>query len=528
MKLAQRFLETLGPPPWQVSAAGLLREVTPKTLASLTKLMKQADEQRQGAHAILPRDGTTVRHLAIHTPRDAKASILPVPPSIVVMAKELTMIWVLNDPVPAPMAQAISADLAKAVKGRPAVGEGVPLPGSILYAVSGFRLTSKFPVQMLQPLKDAYRLVDGRICRPAKQPARAAIDPATLAVPLGVAQDGGQVTWQPGQQSNGFMLILGASGSGKTETLKVVGSAIHKAGIPLLIFDFHGDVRLPGVQDVLLSSGTDSTRGLNPMELDGACARESGLYDQRGALREMIMRASPMLGHRQSNALREAIETVCLHAGILDNDPATWSRTPPTFADLMREIEDEGLKAGVSELFGHPIFQRNEHLRIDALLARSTRLDLSKLSDGVRFIATESLLQRLFRFLRMRGPIPTNPSDDKDRFRLFVMIDEAKILSMGGNGGRNILSDLFTEARKFGLGMILASQMAEHFSSEVRANAATWLVLKPQEMSEAKRNAPNVGVEPEKLMALNGRGDGFYRDRSAEGARRIQVRALSI
>lgn len=104
------------------------------------------------------------------------------------------------------------------------------------------------------------------------------------------------------------------------------------------------------------------------------------------------------------------------------------------------------------------------------------------------------------------------------------MIDEAKILSMGG--GANILDTLATEARKFGLGMILASQMAEHFSGQVRANAATWLVLKPQEIGEAKRNAANVGVEPEALLKLKGRGDGYYRDRSSEKACRVQVRAL--
>lgn len=82
---------------------------------------------------------------------------------------------------------------------------------------------------------------------------------------------------------------------------------------------------------------------------------------------------------------------------------------------------------------------------------------------------------------------------------------------------------MITEARKFGLGMILASQMSEHFSEDVRANAATWLVLKPNDVQEAKKNAPNVGLDPEDLMRLQGRGDGYYRDRAGGRARRIQV-----
>lgn len=367
----------------------------------------------------------------------------------------------------------------------------------------------------------------------------------TLDVLLGTERASStQVRWLPGKQSNGFFLILGASGSGKTETLKVLGTSIATAGVPVLVFDFHGDVVLPGVRSVLLSSGSASTLGLNPMELDIHGAEESGLYDQRAALRGMVQRAVPALGHRQSNLLREAFDEAYRRAGIVDHDPTTWSSDPPTFRvvqDILGEwAEDderksqragiEGCLAAVQELFDHPIFQRDRHITVEEMLSSSLRLDLSKLPDQVRFIATETLLKKLFRILRLRGPIPVHPADDRQRFRLFVVIDEAKILSLGG-GDRdradNILNELITEARKFGLGMVLASQMSDHFSEEVRANAATWLVLKPMDVREAKKNAPNVSVDPEDLIQLAGRGDGYYRDRPSSRARRIQVRPLT-
>ena len=176
-----------------------------------------------------------------------------------------------------------------------------------------------------------------------------------------------------------------------------------------------------------------------------------------------------------------------------------------------------------------PIFQRDQHVSIDDMRAQSTRLDLSKLPDNVRFIATETLLRRIFRKLRLEGPIPVQATD-RERFRLFVIIDEAKILSLGG-GERDradgILNELMTEARKFGLGMIIASQMSDHFSEDVRANAATWLVLKPMELKEARKNAANVSVDGEDLMRLAGRGDGFYRDKATGRGRRIQVLPVS-
>lgn len=524
MRTARRFLETLCPPPWGIVAGGVSRNYSEKQLDQMQKLISMTYQQRRSVYVMLPETGGNVRHLVVHAPRGVKSGNMSPPPSISITARDVTMIWALNAPIPISEAQALSQRLAGRAGGRPGVGEAILLPGSVLFHSPGPMRTQRFPVSMMPPKGRAYRIANGELVSEAK-PARPDYDARDLAVPLGTSA-AGEVVWLPGRQSNGFMLVLGASGSGKTETLKTVGASIDRFGVPLLVFDFHGDVRIPGVKDVLLSSGTSSTHGLNPMELDGACAKESGLYDQRGALREMIQRACPALGHKQANALREAIERVYIQAGILDNDPTTWGAMPPSFADLIREIEDDGLRAGAAELFGHPIFSRQQHLSVDDLLARSTRLDLSKLSDGVRFIATETLLQRIFRNLRLRGPIPVNPADDHERFRLYVVIDEAKILAAGGDKARNILNELFTEARKFGLGMVLASQMAEHFSSEVRANASTWLVLKPQAMEEAKRNAPNVGVAPEQLMALKGRGDGYYRDRFTTEAQRVQVRAI--
>ncbi|ACC69439.1 helicase HerA-like domain-containing protein [Paraburkholderia phymatum] len=366
----------------------------------------------------------------------------------------------------------------------------------------------------------------------------------SLDIMLGKEVNSSQpVSWAPGRQSNGFFLVLGASGSGKTETLKVLGKGVSDHGVPVLVLDFHGDVQFPGLRSVLLSSGTSSTIGVNPMELDSQSAEETGLYDQRKVIRDMIRNAVPALGHRQGAILRDAIEAAYTTAGFSDTDPATWRNAPPTFADVEQILggwaEDdarksqrasiEGCLAAVQEIFEHPIFQRTEHVSVEEILAESVRLDLSKLTDEVRYIAAETLLRKIFRVLRLKGPIPVQPVDDRQRFRLFVVVDEAKILSTGGgdpDAPDRILNLLFTEARKFGLGMILASQMSDHFGSEVKANAATWLVLKPMDIREAKKNAPNVHMEPEALTSLKGKGDGYFRDRSSPRARRVQVEPL--
>ncbi|MBL8421172.1 MAG: DUF853 family protein [Dechloromonas sp.] len=369
--------------------------------------------------------------------------------------------------------------------------------------------------------------------------------PVALEIQLGEELNTkSQVSWAPGRQSNGFFLILGASGSGKTETLKVLGKGVADYGVPVLVLDFHGDVIFPGLKSVLMSSGTSSTTGINPMELDSQSAEETGLYDQRKVLRDMIRNAVPALGHRQNAILRDAIEDAYTAAGFEDSNPSTWKNLPPTFADVedilgawadddsrkSQRSAIEGCLAAVQEIFEHPIFHRKEHVSIDEILSSNVRLDLSKLTDEVRYIAAETLLRKIFRVLRLKGPIPVQPVDDRQRFRLFVVIDEAKILSTGAgdpDAPDRILNLLFTEARKFGLGMILASQMSDHFGSEVKANAASWLVLKPMDVKEAKKNAPNVHMDSDALTSLKGRGDGYLRDRASARARRIQVRPLS-
>lgn len=383
--------------------------------------------------------------------------------------------------------------------------------------------------------------------RPLPRAAAAAPEaaaPGRLSILLGHECVGGRsVHWQPGAQSNGFFIILGASGSGKTETLKVLTEGIHAAGVPVLILDFHGDVRIDGVRSEILSHGPSSQIGINPMELDAQDA-DHGPYMQRQELRELLGRAV-QLGHRQNAVLKEALAEVYRRRGILDEDMSTWGREPPTLAEvdstLAEWLQDdehksqrasiEGCRAVVESLFENPLFRRSRRLSVEEILSKGARLDLHALSDGERLIVTDTLLRKIFRALRARGPIPVQPESDLQRFRLFVVIDEAKILSQGmkeqdRDRSSAILNVLITEARKFGLGMILATQMADHFSDEVKANAATWLVLRAQDAKEARKNAPNVQIEPSQVIELKGRGDGYLRDRPGSPGRRIQVRPL--
>lgn len=364
----------------------------------------------------------------------------------------------------------------------------------------------------------------------------------SLSVLLGnTRRDNTPCYWEVAKQPNGFFLILGASGSGKTETLKVIASEIHHFGIPSLIFDFHGDVTLDGAEDYMLSHGPASTHGINPMELDSIDPADGGVYAQVNILLSMLKACIPSLGHRQWRIIKDTLNNAYQEAGISDGDTNTWTRTPPNFGNVLRKLEsqmdDNSISSSqrnivssaydaVSRVFEHPIFHREQLISIDTLLSESHHLNLTHLEEDVRFVVTDTLLRKIARALKSKGNIPVQPQTDFERFRLFIFIDEAKILSLGGkdrDASGAVLNTLATEYRKFGLGMVLASQMSDHFSNETKSQIASRLVLKPFDFAEAKKNAQDVSLDPNDLMLLKGKGDGYLKMSSSSRAIRIQI-----
>jgi len=73
--------------------------------------------------------------------------------------------------------------------------------------------------------------------------------------------------WNPEKLANPHGAIIGATGSGKTQTLKAIAIEAYRVyGVKLVVIDFHGDQSLPGEKVYQLHAS--STAGINPLVID--------------------------------------------------------------------------------------------------------------------------------------------------------------------------------------------------------------------------------------------------------------------
>ena len=175
-RAAVACLRAIGVAPWEVIAGGRLRMFGEKQLDAMSKWISHAASQQVGVYAGLPiREGQT-RHISIRALRTVRPSDLRPAPSLIVTAEQHWLVWTLNEPVPVVDARRLAQGLARQCGGVPAIGEAIPLPGSIRYAQTGVGLRARHNVTLLPPIERAYRLVGGEIGAAAVAPAAALED----------------------------------------------------------------------------------------------------------------------------------------------------------------------------------------------------------------------------------------------------------------------------------------------------------------------------------------------------------------
>ena len=292
------------------------------------------------------------------------------------------------------------------------------------------------------------------------------------------------VYWNPDPvngSANPHVLVLGESGFGKTYAVSCLLTELAQRRIPSVVFDYSQGFSLDSSPQEFLQFGKpkelDAGRnGVNINPLQGYPFDLHGPVSIAQRVADTFKRVYSGIGIQQHAMLRQAVLDV-----LPEYDAVTRQETPP-FLDLQKQLEsyadDHGfpnrrlastVASHISTMFVFNTFRSDgQDMQWDDMLYSNGQVFVVKLKGlehSLEQAVTEFLLWNFIGYVESLGPGP---------LRCFVVLDEAHKLSFD-NGSP--AEKLLREGRKFGVGVILASQQPDDFSSVAFANTATKLVF---------------------------------------------------
>jgi type IV secretory pathway VirB4 component len=301
--------------------------------------------------------------------------------------------------------------------------------------------------------------------------------------------------WNPEALPNAHIVTIGASGSGKTQTLKAIAYELRRTypQVQVILIDFHGDQAL--ISEQCYPMHMASPHGINPLVIN--LDPEGGGPNLQAIIVAALLKKAIQLGPNQEGLLLEVLADCYQRRGIDQADQQTWQQCPPHFGDVQTHLqkrEDEGckdsakLRLKLGATFQYGIFSRQQ----PDLNAPLIRIDLSKLPPALQGVGAESLAHQLLNHHRLLGEIEGRLP------RTVVFIDEAKEMPrMSGNACDRIIAD----GRKYGLALVLASQSERHLSLDIIGNSATKIVL-PVDQTEVRKVARKFRFAENRIAQL--------------------------
>jgi len=312
---------------------------------------------------------------------------------------------------------------------------------------------------------------------------------------LGGFEGGKQIFWDPDKEKNPHFLVVGTSGSGKTETVKAIILELKRQGIPSLIFDFHDDFTELG--DYTLDVSKESFNLLAP-------AWNQKPIDLCYQIANIIAKVYG-LGIIQQGIIRDAIKSTYEELGINLHEEAGHELDFPTLKFVKERLwsssekEIERVKARCSDLFELNIFSENTgEVEFKEILKKTTVINLHDFpTEDVKVAISEFFLNKLRYELYKIGK--------KDSVYGYVVVDEAHRLTYE----ESPVDALLRESRKYGFGVILSSQRPSDFSNTTLANVGSVIALQCSLVHDAKAVANHLGCSYYLIKDLQEPGLGY-------------------
>ena len=336
----------------------------------------------------------------------------------------------------------------------------------------------------------------------------------TVRVFLG-SNKGEEVRWVPAEEKNPHFLVVGTSGSGKTESLKAIVHELRRDRVPSLIIDFHNEYR-----DVSESSINLRNLTINPLEVLPGRRPQDVVYEVANILRKIFR-----LGDRQEALLRSCIRDCYLAEGI-DILEVQEKTVAPRFLGIREHINRvttptnkaiaESLLSRIEVLFEINIFfEENTTIPFDQILSRTTAIELKDFpTEDVKAAIAEFFINKLVYHMYQRGRSPD--------VKFYCLVDEAHRLLYENSP----LDRMLRESRKYGSGVILSSQRPTDFSETILANIGGLLSLQCNLEKDAKFIAKQMGIDFTDVLNLNSTGQGYLKLTSSPHTIPVQILSL--
>jgi len=275
--------------------------------------------------------------------------------------------------------------------------------------------------------------------------------------------------------ANRNILVVGASGTGKSTLAKELASRVADLGIATVVFDVHGEY----------CGELRSFRCLDAAELSLNIfkASEEGVRQRVDFLVDVVTDLYA-LGSLQRIALSKALLETYKERG----ESADLSH----LLDLVLRASQGEVNLGVSQAVVKSLVPYVESLvyafrpgrvRVEDLEGSEVVLDLSRLSDGVSQIVVEVVLEELFTTAQRSGR------------ELVVVVDEVHRFLRRGRA----LQKIFREGRKYGISAIVVTQDPQSIPRDIILNSAAVVAFALPEAATARYMAKLVAPENPRL-----------------------------
>jgi hypothetical protein len=310
--------------------------------------------------------------------------------------------------------------------------------------------------------------------------------------------------WDPldEEATNPHVLITGTTGAGKTQLLMTISAELRKYNVPIIIFDKEGEykkefkivnnIRIIDFQNIRL----------NPLVLQHKTPIELS-HEIIGIFKNIFDKD---MGPKQENLLREIIIRSFKRKGINESDNISTVEISPSFDDIKQILNEEyeknpkdteinGILARLNPLFDSQIFSGKDSLDFSQLLRPGINIiDLSKLmgkfgSDELLRAVVIFVSKKLWDYIYSLEPI------NKPILRATLVLDEGYYYTFKYSP----IDQMIREGRKYGISIILASQLLKDFEENVINNTALKIALKAEDPSDRKKIMDTFKVNEKQL-----------------------------